>query len=319
MNDLFSETSDVFLDVEKDEDRLNGLRRIGSIYRSYSPDGRKTKTFWANVEEFLEKVDCFSTSGKPSSIIEMVLSDCKLSNIGTCDELRRFALSRICLEVESYIQTVQPHSERLSPYRHWISKLRSNDIIISFNYDTLVETVAKISESQLNTPMPGGNGTADRPTLLKLHGSVDWTRSHDGGMENRRSYNDSPLGISSTCNPIIATPGASKGKFVIDFKSHWEQARNAVQNADYIHIVGYRFPESDSAAILNPMRDCKESTKVNIVLGPDLTRPDVVRVRNLVDRNLGVDTNVIAQPFYAQDYLTMDNQWMDAERCPLIC
>jgi hypothetical protein len=98
--------------------------------------------------------------------------------------------NRTQMLVRNFIARILYHRQRRMPqaardlYDYFASKLRPNDIVVTFNYDTIVEESlerAKIPYRlfpQRYTEVHAGYGTVDIETeeviLLKMHGSIDW-------------------------------------------------------------------------------------------------------------------------------------------------
>lgn len=323
MYDLFSESADVFLE-SPDEHSLKAMKHVGSIFRKYLAKNHNGQTYWQNAEDFLEKLDSLIARKTQHFVLTQLMQDMYEAGVQSADELRRIAFCRMCKEVQDYITQTPPCSERLIPYMHWVKHLHESDTVITFNYDTLIETVAKYASVSMEVPLPTDRINENRLNLIKLHGSVSWSLNSSKIPEVRESFNETFLDLPAVhknpCSPLIATPGASKGRFMSDFAEQWHYAREAIKSALAIHIVGYRFPESDSAAALNlllPMRESRSGCTVHIVLGTDVLKPETVRLETLVDRNLlGDPKSVIVHPMYAQDYLLLDNEWKEHRKIP---
>lgn len=320
LNDLFSETAEYYFE-DAEPTHQAALKKIGRLFRQKlpKPNTQETGWFWAHAEEFLEKIDQLAEMGGPKELVEMFVNDCSEESLKNPQQLRYYARSRICKEVDDYIHNIPVESERLQPYMHWIKKLSKEDVIVTFNYDTLIEKVAKIASVELTLIKPNSNldcfSSRTSPALIKLHGSVDWSTDTEGNFYDLGSFNQAPiLAESSPTLPMIAAPGASKGRFVQQLKSFWSMAKTAICTAESIHIVGYRFPESDSAAVLgliNSFRDSNAKT-IDIVLGTDTSRPEVVRVKRMVESASSYvpeRNRVRVKGLFAQDYLALDSEW----------
>lgn len=328
LNDLFSETAEYYFEDARPTHQA-ALKKIGRLFRQklLKPDTQETSWFWAHAEEFLEKIDQLAAMGEPKALVEMFVDHCCDDFLKTSEQLRYYARSRICKEVDDYIHRIPAESERLQPYIHWIKKLSKEDVIVTFNYDTLIEAVAKITNIELTLIKPNSNwesfSSRSSPALIKLHGSVDWSTDVKGNFFDRISFDQPPSPDEDTLSifPMIAAPGASKGRFVKQLNSFWDMAKVAICKAESIHIVGYRFPESDSAAVLgliNTFRDSKATT-IDVVLGIDTSRPDVVRVERMVESSssFGPANRVRVVGLFAQDYLALDSEWTEYELGPL--
>lgn len=320
LNDLFSETAEYYFEDAQPTHQA-ALKKIGRLFRQKlpTPNTMETGRFWAHAEEFLEKIDQLAEMGEPKALVEMFVDHCCDDSLKTPEQLRYYARSRICKEVDDYIHTIPIDSERLQPYIHWVKKLSNEDVIVTFNYDTLIETVAKRANIELTLIKPNSNwdsfSSRSSPALIKLHGSVNWSTDVEGNFFDMSSFNNVlSLFESPSFLPMIAAPGASKGRFVNQLNSFWRMAKTAICTAESIHIVGYRFPESDSAAVLELINTFRDSNAkaIDIVLGTDVSRPDVIRVKRMVESAssyLPEANRVRVKGLFAQDYLALDSEW----------
>jgi hypothetical protein len=86
----------------------------------------------------------------------------------------------------------------------------------------------------------------------------------------------------------VAVPGPSKRGLTKElFEPLWVQAVNAIERADAVVFLGYRFPESDAesrerllkAIVVNQ----QPRLRIHVVLGPDLNQRDVIRMHRLIE------------------------------------
>ncbi|MEQ1902706.1 MAG: SIR2 family protein [Pirellulaceae bacterium] len=295
-------------------DTLKSLKRIAEGFRQLSKDENSMKS-WENAEQFLERLDEYSNTSNFENFGESRIERIK-SKMNLKFDPYEIALVRICKEVNDYLVIMDKRSERWSPYVHWAQSIR-NDVILSFNYDTLVERAFNFANREITVPKPTEDPKSGSPNLLKLHGSVNWGLDSKGVFIEIDDFSG-PVTFPLKHKPIIATPGASKGRHVSQFPKLWEFAEASVKVADVVHIVGYRFPETDSSAVLrliNAMRSIKSGGRINIVLGIDVERDEVKRLEKLINYNVADNSvEVAALPFFAQDYLTMDHAWTPKDR-----
>lgn len=125
-----------------------------------------------------------------------------------------------------------------------------------------------------------------------------------------------------TCKPeelAIATPRPSKLKEAKGFESIWNLACEALDTADAIVFIGFRFPETDAYARERLLEAIGKNSgplmlHVNVVLGrpgPDTDR--LSALLHLAGRRRQRPTNVVAvppvhvpvHPLYGQDFLAM--------------
>jgi hypothetical protein len=149
-------------------------------------------------------------------------------------------------------------------------KLSSGDIVLSFNYDILLDialfNLGKITENsyrmnfskihideQWLTPKE----TQSDVTLLKLHGSLNWIRCGFCGALLLNQYRQHTLiGAEEFRCPrcssderyakrVIVPPAQSKDYGDRDIAFLWIQADNLLKEISRIICIGYSFPSSD--------------------------------------------------------------------------
>lgn len=158
---------------------------------------------------------------------------------------------------------------RIDYLRHFVRQhVREGDVILTFNYDILLEAVLRAAGLWNLT---NGYGVDLRPvyedlacepdspcTVFKLHGSAGWFR----GVKESLLLIDQATFVRLTSLAEIkavlrgdqpVTKMAILPSFLKVFDSYpmpliWRQAAQAVRDAEAIAIVGYSFPRADSAA-----------------------------------------------------------------------
>jgi hypothetical protein len=183
--------------------------------------------------------------------------------------------------------------------------------------------------------LPGVDLEAGRARLLKMHGSLDWSKRT--GPEGLRFRVEDDRLFALTCdasNIAMAGPGQSKAELRDQLEGLWRMAESALENADVIVFMGYRFPESDAESrrrLLGGIQR-RTSTKylpIHVVLGPDVMGPHHRRLDGLLRHSVGnrpeIATaqdaglavadrrhadgkfNVWVHPLYAQDFMAVVN------------
>jgi SIR2-like domain len=183
-------------------------------------------------------------------------------------------------EVSRFLVENPPTSERWLPYRRWVRSLRPGfDTVVTFNYDTVVETAVETEGVAKNfwIGIPGARSPSQQVPVLKLHGSVNWRLRRDpkDGRESVEPTKDDLLKVP-TENIAMAAPGGTKSDFVVThFASLWANAEAALNAADMLFVVGYSFPDTDPTAqyrLLDAFAAGGRGEKaVHIVLGADVT------------------------------------------------
>jgi len=309
------------------------------IYRTYwthlkdASESSGNPIYWDHAEEFLEFADSAAQAGSPRQGIlrEAVLRGGDASN----HDLQAFARKAVrCVAAECLFTThADPKTEAWRPYIRWASEdVGSEDTIVTFNYDMVLETLGAADENvvfreaSVIKPNAPASGSYHGVPIYKLHGSVGWSKF------------GSTLGYATTSEQAaeqieggdiwIATPGS--GKVLLqegELQSLWRNAEQAIARADVIVFMGYRFPPSDSqarSAILGAMgRNTSKYLRVHTVLGPRTHDDDTVRLLTLLEHTLRASQrikrddyihtmatppmtfDIVPQPLYVEDFLTV--------------
>lgn len=320
---------------------------LGSREIVYLLFRRHRGTLWAHAEEFLDFIDTALLSYSPRRrILEHHLNSACYEALGadaavlTVEDLRDQAILTVAAECSTYTDHCDVRAEAWGPYLEWAYALSHKDTIVTFNYDLVLEKLAgaenvcAIGPSTVAFPtgeadgrihLVRGRGVTE---IFKLHGSVDWLFKE--GAETKRLARLHDAINSDGYRLLIATPGATKSRYVNKMlRVVWGRAMGAIEEAEVIVFMGYRFPPSDSEArgrMLAALRQNKRPfVKVHTVLGPNLNEPDTVRLVALLTHTLkGAGRfhvselpqlgqmpkkppafDVVARPLYAQDFMTV--------------
>jgi hypothetical protein len=129
--------------------------------------------------------------------------------------------------------------------------------VLSFNYDTALETALGFDAGRPR--MADWNQPWDVPRILKLHGSLHWTRCAVcrelvkvpwsdvyGGLHilqrlGGHVHCDQPCEAS----PVIVPPTWSKHDFHMGLQGVWQQAGRELAEARNIFVIGYSLSPSD--------------------------------------------------------------------------
>src|SRR5690349_4689251 len=97
---------------------------------------------------------------------------------------------------------------------------------------------------ELSVPLPGASSAgpaATAPTLLKLHGSVNWFRRGDGSVVRLDAETEKRLWREMTqgWEPFVVGPGPHKGTVTAGhgMDDIWRHAEDALRMADAIVFV----------------------------------------------------------------------------------
>jgi len=202
--------------------------------------------------------------------------------------------------------------------------VRPGCVIITSNWDLFVEVYAGARGVPLRL---GGQPSADHVTLLKLHGSIDWThadhRRRDQPDEDfaalREMQNPArpySVGIEGeqvlriramenmtrswqfikarTTRPLMITMSLGKTADMEPIHRMWEDAYYALSAARYLQVIGYSMPADDieirtllRAGIARGASNPRGSAAQVTVMNPETQVH--VRVRTLVSRTAQSD------------------------------
>lgn len=225
---------------------------------------------WTNAEEYLEFLDTAVDLGSESPGWRRLSAVIRVYEGGTnpgarasfdglnqrqhiADTARRL----LAAEVTAFLPDATmppPALERWKPYQTWWRNVSPGDTIVTFNYDLVLEHLAKNDSGRMFVVPPGHDAPlpAGAVRVLKLHGSVDWRRLPGTGVPDRYETGVKE-DFAITCDDYelaIASPGLTKQRMVKEaFSALWRHAESAIGKAGAIVFVGYRFPPSDSEAL----------------------------------------------------------------------
>lgn len=142
-------------------------------------------------------------------------------------------------------------------------KRHKNTTIITTNYDGCMEEAmarAKISHGWINSGHSKGNNNTYTPTIIKMHGAINWSycdscqNVHEADLlELKKAYNADKFSYSviGVCKcggsrrPLLVPPLSFKFLVFPNLIEIWNSARRALEEAEYVIVVGYSFSESD--------------------------------------------------------------------------
>jgi hypothetical protein len=311
------------------------LRWVQSLFTH----GRDKERLWENAEDFLAFVDSAygdqADQGPDRKAIleEMYGRACEVlpsREVGTrlndpsfdqcLADPRRSVRRALAEESSAFLKHANITDEQWKPYREWARLLTpGRDSIITFNYDTLLE---QLDRDRLQRVLPTQPLDASKIPIFKLHGSWDW---HWDKRTKAISHNT--LTILENLEIAIAAPGRAKAQSVKErFQPLWDRAFERMKHANSIVILGYGFPKTDAEARMALLDGIEGAAggqvkQVEIVLGPDINRPESRRVLELVrhrtghrrvfvDRepdflyNKGEQISIVTQhPLWAEDFI----------------
>jgi hypothetical protein len=245
--------------------------------------------------------------------------------------LRATALRIVAASCSSFLEGVDSSNlgefESWRPYEAWMRHLGGDDVLISFNYDRVVECLGRavaddgVSRSggvHVVLPTVGNSpGTSDaevgKTLLIKLHGSVDWEMKEIEGICAQPWSRDL---LQPPHSLALGIPGRSKQSLASKFFSQlWELAAERISAAHEIYFLGYRFPESDSAAretLLDAIASNRNGPTIRTILGPGVQDPQSIRLAQLLQWTTG-SGYVDSTPLWVEDFLSVWARRLRAE------
>lgn len=304
-----------------------GIDDLSAIFES----GRDTFNFWADAEEFIEKLDQTKLSASARTvmtdmlrrIVRRIMNDASREPPKTT-EIRERAIRAMGIEILQFLRDAQPDLERWTPYRSWVGGLDGTDSVLTFNYDRVPELLkpyAHMKDLEIEIPTIGAYGAAPfvrssaLPHVFKMHGSTDWIshREDVGGAtaEALRRDENAPFRVKNIDDLLMATPGPRKEALIMSsFKRIWEGACDALEHARCIVIIGYSMPPTDARTkqwLLDRLRrtaaNAGKSIRVHIVLGDSVQgAKDGARLSALI-KTVSSYFVVTTWPLRAEDFL----------------
>lgn len=254
-----------------------------------------TTTFWSDAEAFLDQLDAAAhgfvqarkrgeADSPATSRLARVLEITGFKG-PSWDELRDAARRLVAAGCCAFLKDADLSEERWQPYVAWSEQTKPCDTVITFNYDRVLETLG--NEFQIVDPSKDILPSRTHPQVFKLHGSVDWVRLEGPGRA-RYAITDEPEHALTCagCNIGIATPGPTKRIAAEELETLWTAACQRIREASVVVFIGFRFPPSDAEArerLLEAIgSNGSPHLEIHLVLGPERTHRDVVRLEQLL-------------------------------------
>jgi hypothetical protein len=124
--------------------------------------------------------------------------------------------------------------------------------VITFNYDLVLEEALRVIEAPFNyggtlelDPNDSAYSTdAAATSILKVHGSINWTRGSGG--DNRARARPSYESVWRDQAVPILTPPTWRKEFSDVFARVWDAAVSSMRTATNIIVVGFSMPPTDT-------------------------------------------------------------------------
>ncbi|MFZ3171264.1 MAG: SIR2 family protein [Carboxydocellales bacterium] len=231
----------------------------------------------ADFEEVISRLELFEHYSKPNS------------------PQRRELEAMVGLLLHEFISLLQPKllQNNLSCYNSFVSKLVPEDIILTFNYDLVVEKALERQHfgfDYLLSPTSSDAFQNNSQTslisaipVIKLHGSINlFFCNRCNHIQQACPENDRNL-VCSNCalitlpderailHPFLIAPTLFKSYSLPDLRRLWHSAFKYLSNANILIVIGYSLPAADilAAQLLDfAHRSCPHPQKVLVVNGP---------------------------------------------------
>jgi NAD-dependent SIR2 family protein deacetylase len=156
--------------------------------------------------------------------------------------------------LESFIDLLsrQKLNQKQHLYNKFVQNLSTDDIIITFNYDLLIEkTLQNLKLPQAYLGLNKAEQDAGSLALFKLHGSINWSfcsRCKQISINTLNKMGLSEEACSGSCQskPLILTPTLYKSYSIQEFRILWKKAFKALLTTKRIYFIGYSIPRADS-------------------------------------------------------------------------
>jgi hypothetical protein len=275
----------------------------------------KGERLWEHAEQFLDVLDAAARnpSSAASGRLLEILTKSLPGSAKQLPELSATARRLLAAECSGFMLNRDLTTEEWQPYLRWgRSVVKGQDVVITFNYDAVPETlVADTGVQFMDVLLPGKEPRPTVAPILKLHGSVNWIR------KNAAIVAAPDMHASLKCEDqemIIAAPGPSKAECAGLLEMLWGRADEALTTAAAIVFLGYRFPETDAQArtrLLDAIgRRENGGVVVRTVLGPDKDAAERLaslveyKLRNKLNRG-AVSLTVAREPLRVEDFLSV--------------
>ncbi|MEW6118397.1 MAG: hypothetical protein AB1553_16100 [Nitrospirota bacterium] len=184
--------------------------------------------------------------------------------------------------LSDYIAHKSSNAQSLPLLAAFLDRLQDGDVIITFNWDNIIERALYARKRKINFEQRTDEGIA----LFKLHGSISWGRLPEGvvfqeGVPDIHSlsnmvhymgdYRYFDFWDSLDIPPLIVPPMSSKS-FSSEpfFSALWSEAFYSLIGAKNIAVIGYSVPHNDLQArtlLVSALNVGKRYT----VVDPDVT------------------------------------------------
>jgi hypothetical protein len=197
------------------------------------------------------------------------------------------------------------------------SKLQAGDTIITFNYDMILDQILWELALENSSPIKWHPSTgygitfkgyldqllpsqaerfytleteASNTYIYKLHGSLGWflLQAHAGALCLYLSGKPEKGRLATKgylSGQLLLVPPIPNKDFTESLLRVWEQAEMALNKAEKVYFIGYRFPHADSRALHLFQKTCKnKAAEVVLKLMGPRSEKDWEQIANILPR-----------------------------------
>jgi hypothetical protein len=248
-------------------------------------------------------------------------------------------LQQLTVDFIGYLSTHgKPGQNRL--LRTFARRLAQTDVVVSFNWDTILDRVLKNQGKYRWHPSWGYGKTVRQefsygtrrpppiprkyPRLLKLHGSINWIASRTGAgakcvvsrdwqsgdkttdvvMMPPKMIKPEVWGRRSTANPEALT-GGNDSVSEDFYPAIWREAEEQLSRCRRLVFIGYSFPPADFA-VGNLLRRAISSMKVRTGYFPavDIVDPNAAALARRFEQSFKIEVPIERQYLSLRNYLS---------------
>jgi hypothetical protein len=301
------------------------------LYKYGLGNERGSVAAWSNPEDFLDQLDDAADLGASSTqwknLLKLLEASHTAATVHDISKISESARRIMAAECSAFLVDNEPQQEgmmreRWFPYLRWARDLAHSDVVITFNYDLVLDLLNQQTKNlAFRLPLTKDEVSdfdqrrqrEEKTLVLKLHGSVNWGKKRIDAESQYRIDEDKFYALTGPADEtVIGSPGPSKRRTMTHLSQLWEQAQWHLQHCDAIVFIGYSFPLTDAIArqwILDAVSENEgKKLKAYTVLGQD--SPDTNRVEQMLRLSMGVDPSsaVHSYSLYAQDFLGIYNR-----------
>ena len=224
------------------------IYRINEVCNMFYPRFRAVYGNYPNIEDFL-------------NYYHSLMNYFSLVSEGPNKYMSELYPKNFILEISRFLRKkvnqIPPSSEKYIQY--FFKCLNPGDVIITFNWDNLIEKYFEKYEVEYTYNFHPDNQAI---TLIKLHGSIDWVLTDDELNNDLfmaisedepkiyRCKNDDFIELfeNEGIEPFLIPPLTYKDEFLKPLRSIWISAYNVLRGYNNKFFIGYSLPKEDMMA-----------------------------------------------------------------------